>query len=116
LSVKETPSQEKLKTIFSSITKLVVKVNYLKHSGVRSSYRAKVTADFHILKSMKCWSVIFRRWKNARKSLRSDKAISLIFKPQKMVLVSFCDGVPLKYKKKNWQASSLPAWIGSAWS
>jgi hypothetical protein len=24
---------------------------------------------------------------------------------------SYCDGVPLKFKKKNGRASSLPAWI-----
>jgi hypothetical protein len=41
------------------------------------------------------------RWKNARKSLLSNKAISLIFKLLKMVLCSACDGVPLKFKKKN---------------
>ncbi len=28
-----------------------------------------------------------------------------------MVLCSFCDGVPLKFEKKNGQASSLPARI-----
>jgi hypothetical protein len=34
-----------------------------------------------------------------------------IFKPLNMVLCSSCDGVPLKFKKKNWRASSLPAQI-----
>ncbi len=29
-----------------------------------------------------------------------DKAILLIIKPLKMVICSFCDGVPLKFKKK----------------
>jgi hypothetical protein len=37
------------------------------------------------------------------------KAILQIFKPLKMVLCSSCDGVPLKFKKKNGRASSLPA-------
>jgi hypothetical protein len=32
-------------------------------------------------------------------------------KPLKMVLCSSCDGVPLKLKKKNGLASSLPALI-----
>jgi hypothetical protein len=44
-------------------------------------------------------------------SLCPDKAILLIFKPLKMVLCSSCDGVPLKFKKKNGRASSLPALI-----
>jgi hypothetical protein len=39
------------------------------------------------------------------------KAILQIFKPLKMDLCSSCDGVPLKFKKKNRQASSLPAQI-----
>jgi hypothetical protein len=30
----------------------------------------------------------------------------IIFKLLKMTLCSSCDGVPLKFKKKNWQASS----------
>jgi hypothetical protein len=40
-------------------------------------------------------------------SLLPDKAILLIFKPLKMVLCSSCDGVPLKFKKKNGRASSF---------
>jgi hypothetical protein len=41
----------------------------------------------------------------------TDKAILQIFKPLKLVLCSSFDGVPLKFKKKNGQASSLPARI-----
>jgi hypothetical protein len=40
-----------------------------------------------------------------------DKAILQIFKPLKLVLCSSCDDVPLKLKKKNGRASSLPARI-----
>jgi hypothetical protein len=40
-----------------------------------------------------------------------DKAILQIFKPLKLVLCPSCNGVPLKFKKKNGRASSLPAWI-----
>jgi hypothetical protein len=32
-------------------------------------------------------------------------------KPLKMVVFSFYDGIPLKFKKKNGRASSLPAQI-----
>jgi hypothetical protein len=59
--------------------------------------------------------VIFWRLKNARKSIRLDKAILQIFKLLKMVLFSSCDGVPLKLKKKNWRASSLSAQIIGAY-
>jgi hypothetical protein len=48
---------------------------------------------------------------NFGKSIWLDKAILQIFKPLKMVLCSFCDGVPLKFKKKNGRASSLPEQI-----
>jgi hypothetical protein len=34
-----------------------------------------------------------------------------VYKPLTMVLCFSCDGVPLKFKKKNGQASSLPAQI-----
>ncbi len=40
-----------------------------------------------------------------------DKAILQIFKLLKMVLCSSCDGVPLKCKKNNGQASSLQVQI-----
>ncbi len=48
---------------------------------------------------------------NIEKSIWSEKAISSIFKPLKMVFCSSCVGVPLKFKKKNGWASSLPARI-----
>jgi hypothetical protein len=38
----------------------------------------------------------------------SDKAILQIVKPLKMVLCSYCDGIPLKFKKIG-EASSLLA-------
>jgi hypothetical protein len=44
-------------------------------------------------------------------ALCPDKAILLIFKPLKIVLCSSCNGVPLKFKKKNGRASSLQARI-----
>ncbi len=40
-----------------------------------------------------------------------DKDILQIFKLLKMVLYSSCDGVPLKFEKKNGGTSSLPARI-----
>jgi hypothetical protein len=49
--------------------------------------------------------------KNARKSIWLDKAILEIFKPLKTVFCFSCDGVSLKFKKKNGLASSLPAQI-----
>ncbi len=55
--------------------------------------------------------VILRRLKIAGKSIWLDKAILQIFKPLKMVFCSSCDGVPLKFKKKNGRASSLAAQI-----
>ncbi len=48
---------------------------------------------------------------NAGKSIWLDKAILQIFMPLKMVFSSSCDGAPLKFKKKNGRASSLPAQI-----
>jgi hypothetical protein len=48
---------------------------------------------------------------NAGKSIWLDTAILQIFKPLKLVLYSSCDGVPLKFKKKNGRVSSLPARI-----
>jgi hypothetical protein len=47
----------------------------------------------------------------SRKVSLINKAMLQIFKPLKMVLCSSCDGVPLKFKKKNERASSLPAQI-----
>jgi hypothetical protein len=44
---------------------------------------------------------------NCRKVTFISEAILQIIKPLKMVLCSSCDGVPLKFKKKNGQASSL---------
>jgi hypothetical protein len=55
--------------------------------------------------------VILWRLKNTGESIRLDKAILQIIKPLKIVLYSSCDGVPLKFKKKNGRASSLPAQI-----
>jgi hypothetical protein len=40
----------------------------------------------------------------------TEKCRKEIFKLLKMVLCSSCDGGPLKFKKKNGLASSLPAW------
>ncbi len=40
--------------------------------------------------------------KSSGASLSPDKASLLIFKPLKMVLCSFCDDVPLKFKKEIW--------------
>ncbi len=82
------------------------KVNLLKHGGVRPSYGANTIADCHIRELLTFWYVIFRRLKNVGKSIWSDKAILKIFKPLKKVLCSFCDGVPLKFKK-NGRVSSL---------
>jgi hypothetical protein len=58
---------------------------------------------------MKFRYVIFRRWKNAGKLILLDKAILQTFKPLKVALCCSYDGVPLKYKKKNGRAFSLPA-------
>jgi hypothetical protein len=41
----------------------------------------------------------------------NHKAIFQIVKPLKMIYFSSCDGDPLKFKKKNGRASSLPARI-----
>ncbi len=82
------------------------KVNFLKHSDVKPSCGARATSDRHILELMKFRDVIWHR-----KSLCSDKAILQIVKLLKMVLCSFCGGIPLKFKKKNGRASSLSAWI-----
>ncbi len=79
--------------------------------GVRPSYEAKAIADCRIPELMKFWEVILQRLKNARKSIRLDQGILQIFKPLKIVLCSSCDGVPLKFKKKNGWASSLLARI-----
>ncbi len=49
--------------------------------------------------------------KNAGELIWLNKAILQIFEPLKMVLCPSCDGVPLKFIKKNGRASSLPAWI-----
>jgi hypothetical protein len=43
-------------------------------------------------------------------TLTRQSQLSLL-KPLKMVLCCSCDGVPLKFKKKNWRTSSLPARI-----
>jgi hypothetical protein len=55
--------------------------------------------------------VSFGEVKNAGKSIWLDKATLKIIKPLKMVFCFSCDGVPLKFKKKNGRASSLPAQI-----
>jgi hypothetical protein len=47
----------------------------------------------------------------AGKSILLDNAILQIFEPLKMVFCSSCDGIPLKFKKKNGRASSLPEHI-----
>jgi hypothetical protein len=44
-----------------------------------------------------------------------DKDILQIIKPLKMVFCFSCDGVPLKFKKKNGRASNLAAQIISAY-
>jgi hypothetical protein len=49
--------------------------------------------------------------KNAGKSIWFDKTVLQIFKPLKMVFCYSCDGVPLKFKKKNGRASSWPVQI-----
>ncbi len=51
---------------------------------------------------------------NAGKSICLDRAILQIFKTLKMVFCSSCDGVPLKFKKKNRRVFSLPARIFSS--
>jgi hypothetical protein len=48
----------------------------------------------------KCWKVSLIRQSHL-----------IIFKPLKLVLCSSCDGVPLKFKKKNRRASIIPAQI-----
>jgi hypothetical protein len=48
---------------------------------------------------------------NAGQSICLDKAILQIFRPLKMVFCSSCDGVTLKFKKKNGRAFSLSARI-----
>jgi hypothetical protein len=68
--------------------------------------RGKGDADCRIPELMKFQQVILRRLKNAGESIWLQ-----IFKPLKIVLCSSCDGVPLKFKKKNGRASSLPAQI-----
>jgi hypothetical protein len=42
---------------------------------------------------------------------KSSQSQLILLKPLKMVLCSACDGDPLKFKRKNGQASVLPAWI-----
>jgi RNase P subunit RPR2 len=49
------------------------------------------------------------------KSIWLDEAILQIFKTLKRFFCSSCDGVPLKFKKKNVRASSLPAQIISCY-
>jgi hypothetical protein len=84
---------------------------FSKHGGVRPSYGAKATAECRIPVLTKFWWVILRRLENAGKSIWLDKVILQIFKPLKMFLWSSCDDVPLKFKNKKGQASSLPAQI-----
>ncbi len=45
--------------------------------------------------------------KSAIAPRKPDTAVSLIFTPLKMYICSSCDGIPLKFKKKNGWASSL---------
>jgi hypothetical protein len=66
------------------------------------------TVDCRIPELMKFRQVIFQRCRNVGKSIWSDKAISLIFKPLKILCSSY-NGVPLKFKNKNGWASSFPA-------
>ncbi len=89
----------------------ILESQFPKHDGVRPSYGAKALADCCIPELMKFRLVILQRLKNAGKSIGLDKAILQIFKPLKLVLCSSYDGVPLKFKKKNGRASSLPAQI-----
>jgi hypothetical protein len=100
---------ETLTLTFFSLS--VLESQFSKHGGVRPSYGAKATADRRIPVFTKFLKVILRRIKYAGKSIWLDKAILQIFKPLKMVLCSSCDGIPLKFKNKNGQASSLPAQI-----
>jgi hypothetical protein len=84
---------------------------FSKHGSVRPSYGGKCDrglsysgideiAVSHLTETEKC-----------RKSILLDKAILQIFQPLKWNFCFSCDGVPLKFKKKNGQASSLPAQI-----
>jgi hypothetical protein len=101
----------------SAILSLTLELTFFRSLSIPESqlsktwtfYRGKAITDKHIPELMKFRYVILRRLKNAGKSLWLDKAILQIIKPLKMVFCSSCDGVPLKFKKKNWQASSLPA-------
>ncbi len=57
----------------------------------------------------KCHSEYTRLLKKLCSVTLTRQSQSSLLKPQKKVLCYYCDGVPIKCKKKNGRASSLPA-------
>jgi hypothetical protein len=67
------------------------------HSGLSYSVIDEIPVS-HLMETEKCWIVNLIRQSHLTNLLAADNAFG-----------SFCDGVPLKFKKKNRQASSIPA-------